>query len=131
MIYVEFVEIDFVFCFYYRKMLPQQTGELNVHFGVFFGGLGDFTEAYLNSVDNFRGCMSDVRKICVVNCFYFYFKNLSRFSLSNILVLFFSRCFVIFSMRAHFFVSFIDIILIWFRSMPICSIQLAIFRILY
>ena len=44
-------------------MLPPQTGELNVHFGVFFGGVGDFSEAYLNSVDNFRGCMSDVRKI--------------------------------------------------------------------
>lgn len=44
-------------------MLPPQTGELNVHFGVFFGGVGDFSEAYLNSVDNFRGCMSDVSKI--------------------------------------------------------------------
>lgn len=47
-------------------MLPAQTAELNVHFGVFFGGLGDFSESYLNSVDNFRGCMSDV-------CFFIYF----------------------------------------------------------
>lgn len=47
----------------YRKVLPPQTGELNIHFGVFFGGLGDFSESYLNSVDNFRGCMSDVRMI--------------------------------------------------------------------
>lgn len=45
----------------YRKVLPPQTGELNIHFGVFFGGLGDFSESYLNAVDNFRGCMSDVR----------------------------------------------------------------------
>lgn len=43
-----------------RKTLPSEVGELNVHFGVFIGGLGDFSESYLNSVDNFRGCMSDV-----------------------------------------------------------------------
>lgn len=48
-------------CLIYRKVLPPQTGELNVHFGVFFGGLGDFSEPYVNAVDNFRGCMSDVR----------------------------------------------------------------------
>lgn len=56
-----------------RKVLPPQTGELNVHFGVFFGGLGDFSETYLNSVDNFRGCMSDVScdKLCVVFLLHF------------------------------------------------------------
>lgn len=40
--------------------MPSQIAELNVHFGVFLGGLGDFSESYLSSVDNFRGCMSDV-----------------------------------------------------------------------
>lgn len=45
--------------FFFRKTLPK-LGELNIHFGVFLGGLGDFSESYLNSVDNFRGCMSDV-----------------------------------------------------------------------
>lgn len=54
-------------------MLPPQTGELNVHFGVFFGGLGDYSEAYLNSVDNFRGCMSDVRKIMAHDLTVFFF----------------------------------------------------------
>lgn len=44
----------------HRKTLSSEIGELNVHFGVFIGGLGDFSESYLNSVDNFRGCMSDV-----------------------------------------------------------------------
>lgn len=43
-----------------RKTLPSGIGELNVHFGVFIGGLGDFSETYLSSVDNFRGCMADV-----------------------------------------------------------------------
>lgn len=52
----------FFACFdLFRKVLPPQTGELNIHFGVFFGGLGDFSEPYVNAVDNFRGCMSDVR----------------------------------------------------------------------
>lgn len=40
--------------------MPSQIAELNVHFGVFLGGLGDFSESYLSTVDNFRGCMSDV-----------------------------------------------------------------------
>lgn len=57
--FVKCFKLDFWFSLY-RKILPPQTGELNVHFGVFFGGLGDFSETYLNSVDNFRGCMSDV-----------------------------------------------------------------------
>lgn len=55
--------LSFILGVIYRKILPPQIGELNIHFGVFFGGLGDFSEAYLNSVDNFRGCMSDVRTI--------------------------------------------------------------------
>lgn len=44
----------------FRKTMPSQIAELNVHFGVFLGGLGDFSESYLSTVDNFRGCMSDV-----------------------------------------------------------------------
>lgn len=62
--YIEIQKISWEKCFFlnFRKVLPPQTGELNIHFGVFFGGLGDFSESYLNSVDNFRGCMSDVRK---------------------------------------------------------------------
>lgn len=57
-------KIVYVRAFSHRKVLPAETAELNIHFGVFFGGLGDFSESYLSSVDNFRGCMSDVRVIC-------------------------------------------------------------------
>ncbi|KAG1674790.1 Chondroitin sulfate proteoglycan 4 [Nymphon striatum] len=34
--------------------------ELNVHFGVFCGGLGDFSELFLGNLDYFRGCMDEV-----------------------------------------------------------------------
>ncbi|KAJ6647835.1 Contactin-associated protein 1, partial [Pseudolycoriella hygida] len=43
-----------------RKTMPSRVNEFNVHFGVFLGGLGDFSETYLGSVDNYRGCISDV-----------------------------------------------------------------------
>lgn len=43
-----------------RQTLPIQTTELNIHFGVFIGGLGDFSESYLTNVVNYRGCISDV-----------------------------------------------------------------------
>lgn len=45
-----------------RQTLPENTAELNIHFGVFLGGVGDFSEAYLDTVVSFRGCMSDVSK---------------------------------------------------------------------
>jgi chondroitin sulfate proteoglycan 4 len=44
-----------------RNNLPLNVAELNVHFGVFLGGVGEFTEAYLGALENFRGCISDVR----------------------------------------------------------------------
>lgn len=47
-------------CFPIRKTLPSRINEFNVHFGVFLGGLGDFSETYLGTVDNYRGCISDV-----------------------------------------------------------------------
>lgn len=53
----------------FRKTMPSQIAELNVHFGVFLGGLGDFSESYLSTVDNFRGCMSDVN----AHFFHFFF----------------------------------------------------------
>lgn len=43
-----------------RHTLPEEVAELNIHFGVFLGGVGDFSEAYLDTVVSFRGCMSDV-----------------------------------------------------------------------
>lgn len=46
--------------YFIRKSLPSRITEFNVHFGVFLGGLGDFSESYLSAIDNFRGCISDV-----------------------------------------------------------------------
>lgn len=43
-----------------REHLPAEVGELNIHFGVFLGGLNEFTESYLRSIESFRGCISDV-----------------------------------------------------------------------
>lgn len=45
-----------------RQTLPEDVAELNIHFGVFLGGVGDFSEAYLDTVISFRGCMSDVSR---------------------------------------------------------------------
>lgn len=43
-----------------RRTLPSDLGELNIHFGVYLGGVGDFTESFLKNLENFRGCISDV-----------------------------------------------------------------------
>lgn len=43
-----------------RKQLPENSAALNVHFGTFLGGVGDFTAEFLNDVIGFRGCISDV-----------------------------------------------------------------------
>lgn len=50
-----------------RKQLPADSLALNVHFGTFLGGVGDFTAEFLNDVIGFRGCISDVsadRQLC-------------------------------------------------------------------
>lgn len=43
-----------------RQTLPATVAELNIHFGSVLGGVGDFSEPYLNALNSFRGCMSDV-----------------------------------------------------------------------
>lgn len=43
-----------------RKTLPAEMSALNVHFGTFLGGVGDFPAEYLTDVVGFRGCISDV-----------------------------------------------------------------------
>ncbi|TRY66991.1 hypothetical protein TCAL_11761 [Tigriopus californicus] len=40
--------------------LPGRFYELNVHFGVFVGGMGDFSEIFLGNQENFRGCLEEV-----------------------------------------------------------------------
>lgn len=47
-----------------RKQLPENSAALNVHFGTFLGGVGDFTAEFLNDVIGFRGCISDVSEEC-------------------------------------------------------------------
>lgn len=44
----------------YRIHLPGRFYELNVHFGVFVGGMGNFNEIFLGNQENFRGCMESV-----------------------------------------------------------------------
>ncbi|XP_030384249.1 chondroitin sulfate proteoglycan 4 [Scaptodrosophila lebanonensis] len=43
-----------------RKTLAIEMAALNVHFGTFLGGVGDFPAEYLSDVIGFRGCISDV-----------------------------------------------------------------------
>lgn len=47
-----------------KKKLPGRFFELNIHFGVFLGGQGDFSELFLGHMENFRGCMEDVSQQC-------------------------------------------------------------------
>jgi hypothetical protein len=44
----------------FRVGLPGRFYELNVHFGVFVGGMGDFSEIFLGNQETFRGCIEDV-----------------------------------------------------------------------
>ncbi|XP_037082407.1 chondroitin sulfate proteoglycan 4-like [Pollicipes pollicipes] len=44
-----------------RIKLPGRFYELNIHYGVFIGGMGDFSEIFLGLLDNFRGCLHQVR----------------------------------------------------------------------
>jgi chondroitin sulfate proteoglycan 4 len=34
---------------------------LNIHYGLFLGGQGDFSELFLGHLDTLRGCLADVR----------------------------------------------------------------------
>ena len=43
-----------------RSQLPGRFYELNIHYGVFVGGMGDFNEIFLGNQKNFRGCMEAV-----------------------------------------------------------------------
>lgn len=43
-----------------RRNLPVEVRELNVHFGVYLGGMTGYTLSYLQGIENFRGCISDV-----------------------------------------------------------------------
>ncbi len=50
------IKLNFIF----RINLPGRFYELNVHFGVFVGGMGNFNEIFLGNQENFRGCMDSV-----------------------------------------------------------------------
>ena len=47
-------------CNLFRTSLPGRFYELNIHFGVFVGGMGDFNEIFLGNQKNFRGCLENV-----------------------------------------------------------------------
>lgn len=49
--------------YFATKTLPSNVTELNVHFGVFIGGVGDFSAPYLNPLEYFRGCIADVGSV--------------------------------------------------------------------
>ncbi|XP_058818725.1 chondroitin sulfate proteoglycan 4 [Topomyia yanbarensis] len=46
--------------YFTTKTLPANVTELNVHFGVFIGGVGEYSAAYLGTSENFRGCIADI-----------------------------------------------------------------------
>ncbi|XP_053692185.1 chondroitin sulfate proteoglycan 4 [Sabethes cyaneus] len=46
--------------YFTTKTLPANVTELNVHFGVFIGGVGEYSAEYLDSSKNFRGCIADI-----------------------------------------------------------------------
>ena len=86
--------------FFRRIHLPGQYYELNVHFGVFVGGMGNFTEIFFGNQENFRGCLESVyfngvdvltkakvRKIKSLSVKKYLFKILSQ-SNTNIYVIF-------------------------------------------
>ena len=43
-----------------RLKLPGRFYELNIHYGLFVGGLGNFREIFLGLWDNFRGCIQQL-----------------------------------------------------------------------
>ncbi len=45
---------------FFRVQIPGSYYELNIHFGLFVGGLGGFNEIFLGNQENFRGCLEDV-----------------------------------------------------------------------
>lgn len=51
---------SFYFLFF-REKLPGRFFELNIHFGVFLGSQGDFSELFLGHNDPLRGCLADVQ----------------------------------------------------------------------
>ena len=50
----------FLFLFFCRINLPGRYYELNIHFGIFVGGIGNFNEIFLGNQENFRGCLDSV-----------------------------------------------------------------------
>lgn len=44
-----------------QKHLPGRFFELNIHFGLFIGGHGNFSEIFFGHLEKFRGCISDMQ----------------------------------------------------------------------
>ncbi|KAL3289492.1 hypothetical protein HHI36_022913 [Cryptolaemus montrouzieri] len=43
-----------------HKHLPGRFFELNIHFGLYIGGHGNFSELFFGHLEKFRGCLSDM-----------------------------------------------------------------------
>lgn len=43
-----------------RHFIPSDIGKLNIHFGIYIGGLGDFSITSVIDDTYFRGCIQDV-----------------------------------------------------------------------
>jgi len=43
-----------------RANLPNRFQELNIHFGIWIGGLNGFNEVFLGNLPSFRGCLSHI-----------------------------------------------------------------------
>lgn len=51
-----------------RHFIPPEIGKLNIHFGIYVGGLGDFSITSVIDDAYFRGCISDVS--IKINCIF-------------------------------------------------------------
>lgn len=45
---------------YFRKKLPGKFFELNIQYGLFVGGRGNFSDIFFGHQENFRGCLADL-----------------------------------------------------------------------
>lgn len=45
---------------HFREKLPARFFELNIHYGLYVGGQGEFSELFLGHGEWLRGCLSDV-----------------------------------------------------------------------
>ena len=65
-VFIVYLNINILQLLFFRAESPGRYYELNIHYGLFVGGMGDFNKVFLGNQKNFRGCME-------VNLIYFFF----------------------------------------------------------